>query len=236
MQHFLQHLDACGTAGLHGAWFGWYGEDDVDLKDAAGRLVFTNDLQLLRAIPNWDNLAGIEVPLLGRRSPGNLRHWNGTTYRSPRSYASKDVIWSRRPETDELFAVFRSMEGRILLPPADAIERAVFADSWVSRTAENALDALDTSPDGSVRLRSGTANVSDTASGSPFAAPRAERASGQIDAGRSERRTCTAVADTQSASAASSSLALTPGRGPRTARDTGASGSRLPRRHPGTFR
>ena len=146
-QHFLQHLDACGTAGVNGAWFGWYGEDNVDLKDAAGRLVFTNDLQLLRAIPNWDNLAGI--------AGGRERRWDGAVYRSPRSYASKDVMWSRHPETGEVFAVFRTMEGRIQLRPGETIERAVFADAWFARTAENALEALETGADGSVRLKAG---------------------------------------------------------------------------------
>lgn len=154
-QHFLQHLDACGTAGLNGAWFGWYGEDNVDLKDAAGRLVFTNDLQLLRAVPNWDNLAGIAVPPFGGSTPAEGRRWDGGVYRSPRSHASKDAIWSRHPETGELFAVFRTMEGRILLRPGEKIARAVFADDWFVRTADSALEALETAPDGSVRLKPG---------------------------------------------------------------------------------
>lgn len=145
-QHFLQHLDACGTAGRSGAWFGWYGEDNVDLKDAAGRLVFTNDLQLLRAIPNWDNLAGI---------PRGERRWDGAVYESPRSYASKDVMWSRHPDTGELFAVFRSMEGRVKLRSEGKIERAVFADGWFAPTSEDALEALEITPDGSVALKPG---------------------------------------------------------------------------------
>jgi hypothetical protein len=145
-QHFQQHLDACGTAGINGAWFGWYGEDNVDLKDAAGRLVFTNDLQLLRAIPNWDNLA---------RTPANERRYDGSVYRSARSYASKDVMWSRNADTGEVFAVFRTMEGRVLLRPGETIERAVFADEWFARTGESALPALEAAPDGSVRLKAG---------------------------------------------------------------------------------
>lgn len=154
-QHFLQHLDACGTAGLYGAWFGWYGEDDVDLKDAAGRLVFTNDLQLLRAIPNWDNLAGVAVPRFGARSPADERQWDDAVYRSPRSFASRDVIWSRHPDTQELFAIFRTMGGRLLLRPGETIERASFADDWFAPTAENALQALEVAADGFVRLKPG---------------------------------------------------------------------------------
>jgi hypothetical protein len=152
-QHFFQHLDACGTAGLNGAWFGWYGEDNVDLKDTAGRLVFTNDLQLLRAIPNWDNLAGIAVPPFGSRRSADQRRWDGAVYHSPRSHASKEVMWSRHPDTNELFAVFRTMEGRIQLQPGETIERAVFADAWFAPTAEGALEALEAAPDGSVRLK-----------------------------------------------------------------------------------
>ncbi len=145
-QHFLQHLDACGTAGASGAWFGWYGEDNVDLKDAAGRLVFTNDLQLLRAMPNWDNLA--RVPLSERR-------WDKTVYRSPRSFASKDVMWSRHADSGEVFAVFRTMDGRVQLQPGETIGRAAFADDWFARTGENAMPALEMGAGGSVRLKAG---------------------------------------------------------------------------------
>ena len=45
------------------------------------------------------------------------------------------------------------MEGRIQLRPGETIARAVFADAWFARTAESALDALETAPDGSVRLK-----------------------------------------------------------------------------------
>jgi hypothetical protein len=59
---FEQHLDACGTAGIQGSWFGWYGEDTVTIKDTEGRLIHSNACQLLRAIPNGDNMRRIPVP------------------------------------------------------------------------------------------------------------------------------------------------------------------------------
>jgi hypothetical protein len=117
--------------------------------------VFTNDLQLLRAIPNWDNLAGIAVPPFGGRGSADGRRWDGAVYQSPRSYASQQVMWSRHPETGELFAVYRTMDGRIMLRPGEAIERAAFADTWFARGEESALEALETGPDGAVRLKPG---------------------------------------------------------------------------------
>ena len=57
------------------------------------------------------------MPPSGRRTSADERRWDGAVYQSPRSYASREVIWSRRPETGELFAVFRTMEGRIRLQP-----------------------------------------------------------------------------------------------------------------------
>jgi len=128
--HFYQHLDACGTAGLYGAWFGWYGEDYVALKDKEGKLIYTNGLQLLRAIPNWDNMAGLPVPALGKATDNDARHWDGKVYTSPRSYASEDVIYSRDPLTMELFVVFRTLDGVVQLQAGEKVRHAKLADDW----------------------------------------------------------------------------------------------------------
>ena len=141
--HFRQHLDACGTAGLYGAWFGWYGGDIIDMKDNSGNLIYTNDLQLLRAIPDWDNLSHVSVPPFGQNSSSTTRQWTGSIYRSARSYASDKVIYSRHPSTGELFAVFQSLDGIIRLNNNEQVSSAYFVNDWFSKTNESALSALN---------------------------------------------------------------------------------------------
>jgi hypothetical protein len=141
-QHFKQHLDACGTAGNYGSWFGWYGEDYVGLK-YENKLIYTNDLQLLRAIPNWDNIAGVVVPAYNQTSPTDERHWDGIVYRSSRSYASADVIYSFNPINHEMYIVYRKLEGAVQLPPGLKVEEASFVDEWFTKTHEDALPAID---------------------------------------------------------------------------------------------
>ena len=155
-EHFIQHLDACGTAGLYGAWFGWYGEDYVMLKDEKGDLVYTNDLQLLRAIPNWDNLRGTPVPAFGKRSPDDQRSWDNNIYKSPGSYASEKVIYSENPFNGELYVVFRGQEGRVDMDGSE-ITAAWWVDDWFGKTGESAMDALEVSG-GEVTLKPGLAD------------------------------------------------------------------------------
>ena len=140
-QHFKQHLDACGTAGLYGAWFGWYGEDAVNLEHK-GELIYTNDLQLLRSIPNWDNIARVPVPAYNQLSPEDQRAWDGHVYSSKNSYASSDVIWSRNPFNHELYVVFRSLVGKVALRPGEQVESAYFVNEWFGAKDEDALPAL----------------------------------------------------------------------------------------------
>ncbi len=144
-EHFQQHLDACGTAGLFGAWFGWYGEDYVTRKDPEGQLIYTNDLQLLRAIPNWDNLADIPVPAFDNPEETDQRSWNGNIYNSSNSFASDKVIYSINPLNDELYVVFKSMDGRVELNGA-IIKDADWVDDWF-RKMDNALSALQITND-----------------------------------------------------------------------------------------
>ena len=156
--HFYQHLDACGTAGLHGAWFGWYGEDSVALKDKQGKLIYTNDLQLLRAVPNWDNMAGLAVPAFGKATETDARRWDGKVYKSPRSYASEDVVYSRHPLTQELFVVFRSFDGVVRLRPGEKVRRAMLADDWFRCTEMDVRPSLRVESD-NVRLKDKAADI-----------------------------------------------------------------------------
>lgn len=140
-EHFLQHLDACGTAGVYGTWFGWYGEDAVTLEDENGDLVYTNDLQLLRAIPNWDNLWDIPVPPFQDPPAAGQRSWKDWIYTSDKSYASKAVIYSISPFNRELYVVFREPGAKVDLKGA-RIRAAWWVDDWFCTTDESAMDLL----------------------------------------------------------------------------------------------
>jgi hypothetical protein len=140
---FDQHLDACGTAGIQGSWFGWYGEDSVSTKDTEGRLIYSNACQLLRAIPNWDNVRGIEVPPFKTYRDTDKRKWNRTVYQSTHSYASPQVIYSRNPDNHELYIVFRSPSATVKLLPEELPQNAWFANDWFSKTDEEAMPSLE---------------------------------------------------------------------------------------------
>lgn len=140
---FDQHLDACGTAGIQGSWFGWYGEDYVTIKDTDGKLIYTNACQLLRAIPNWDNIRGIPVPPFQQRSPSDQRRWDGKVYQSTHSHAAHDIIYSRNPDNEELYVVFRDREAMLTLLADEQLISACFVNPWFSKTADDALSALE---------------------------------------------------------------------------------------------
>lgn len=139
---FDQHLDACGTAGIQGSWFGWYGEDYLTIKDTEGRLIYSNASQLLRAIPNWDNIHCIPVPPFRHYTSTDKRKWDGMTYQSTYSYASHDVIYSRNPDNQELYIVFRKDAAIVSLLPGEALIEASFVNPWFSKTGEDAIPSL----------------------------------------------------------------------------------------------
>ena len=139
---FDQHLDACGTAGVQGSWFGWYGEDYVTIKDTEGRLIYTNACQLLRAIPNWDNIRRIPVSPFKTYSPTDERRWDGRVYQSTHSHASHDIIYSRNPDNQELYVVFRNDAATVSLLAGEKLVSACFVSPWFSGTSEDALPGL----------------------------------------------------------------------------------------------
>ncbi len=148
--HYQQHLDACGTAGLHGAHFGWYGEDGVTRRDGNGELIYTNDLQLLRAIPNWDNLHEIPVPAFSDPSPDDLRSWENQIYRSTHSHACDSVVWSFSPFNRELYVVFRKKGAAIPLS-GKVVRSAYWTDDWMRKSYRSARPDLEVT-NGMIRL------------------------------------------------------------------------------------
>ena len=85
-------LTTAGIAGRQESWFGSYGEANEWILSPG-----MNAIQLLRAIPNWDNLTNAVN-----------RSWDGAVYSSSQSYADQAIVYSRHPKTGKLFAVFRS--------------------------------------------------------------------------------------------------------------------------------
>ncbi|MBN2448891.1 MAG: hypothetical protein JXR77_00795 [Lentisphaeria bacterium] len=144
-----QHLQAAGHAAIQGSWFGWYGEDTVSRRDSDGRLIYSNACQLLRALPNWDNMAGVPVPGFGDYHATDQRRWDGRTYGSPNSFASPEVVYSRNPDNGELYVVYLSETGIVRLPVGTRIEAGAVANEWFVATDRNALPALAIAAGGS---------------------------------------------------------------------------------------
>lgn len=138
----LQHLDMAGKAAIQGSWFGWYGEDMVDRRDGAGRLIYSNANQLLRALPNWDNMAGIPVPRFNDYRPDDQRKLEGQAYSSPNSFLSPDIVYSRNPENGELYVVFLNANGFVKLKEGEQIASAVLANQWFVETSTSILPSL----------------------------------------------------------------------------------------------
>jgi hypothetical protein len=132
----MQHYKAAGIGATQGSWFGWYGETSVDkVNSSTGQLIHSNAMQLLRAIPNWENLA--KVPL-------SSRQYDKTTnvYSSPRSKFSNSVIQGWNPVNNEIYAVFKSTAGQVDLMGKKIIS-ANFVNPYFSQTSENALPCLN---------------------------------------------------------------------------------------------
>ena len=135
-EYFYQHIKAAIIAAEQGSWFGWYGEDNVDKKDEEkNKYVYNNSLQLLRAIPNWDNLANIKLADRKADLVNNI-------YQSSRSYITDKIIYSRHFKTGELFVVFNSNKGELKLNPREEIEDARFSNRYFGSTSESALSCL----------------------------------------------------------------------------------------------
>jgi hypothetical protein len=109
--NFAYTLAAAAQAGAQGSWFGSYGEAyewivDINGNPASGM----NAIQLLRAIPNWDNLVN-----------ATARLWTGSTYTSSNSYADGNVVYSRHGKNHKLFLVFRAGGASVQLRAGETI-------------------------------------------------------------------------------------------------------------------
>ena len=130
----LQHNKAAGIAATQGSWFGWYGETSVDKLNIQGKRIHSNEMQLLRVIPNWDNLAGI--PLAERNYELSINQ-----YLSPNSSFDSILVQSRNPINNEIYVVFKSTTGQLDLK-GEKIVSASFVNDYFNKTAENAVPCL----------------------------------------------------------------------------------------------
>jgi hypothetical protein len=105
VSNFDVTLRTAGIAGRQSSWFGSYGEAWEWILSAG-----MNAIQLLRAIPNWDNLVD-----------ASGRSWDGAVYRSSQSYADQTIVYSHHPTTGKLFVVFRSETAVLPLRDSEAI-------------------------------------------------------------------------------------------------------------------
>jgi len=121
----LNHIDVSIAAATQGSWFGWYGEDSIDQvfrQNNHSEKVYDNTMQLLRALPGWENLNGI--PLENRHYDPVLK-----VYDSPNSHISKGLVYSRHFKKNEIFVVFSAMNESVNLHDNDKVDSVWLANS-----------------------------------------------------------------------------------------------------------
>lgn len=133
--YLIEHYLAAGIAGKQGSWFGWYGEMSVTKANNQGRLIHNNAMQLLRVIPNWENIAN--VPLQSRSFDQNTY-----VYNSPRNYFSRNVIKGWNPINNEIYLVFNNMKEGLNLKDKQ-INSAYFVDDFFNKTNNSAMSCLN---------------------------------------------------------------------------------------------
>jgi hypothetical protein len=132
-------------AAINGAWFNWYGRFGGskvgDMPNYQNIFEVPARHQLIRVLPGWDNLRGV---------PLGARSWDGTTYRSPNSFASPEVIYSRHPKTGRLFVVFLQPTGVVQLQAGETALAASTTDAMFVEQG-SAAPALDLSDSTKIR-------------------------------------------------------------------------------------
>jgi hypothetical protein len=120
---YLQALRTAGIAMKQGSWFGWFNKAHPSTTD--------NGVQLLRVLPNWDNLVN-----------ASNRSWNSNTlvYRTSNSYADPNVAYGRHPKTGKLFVVFQNLQGAVQLRPGEVVKDVKQVDELFIETTDGQND------------------------------------------------------------------------------------------------
>ncbi|MCK6468364.1 MAG: LamG domain-containing protein [Candidatus Brocadia sinica] len=143
-------------AGINGAWYNWFlrfgGTGDMPNFQSITEVY--PRLKLIRCLPNWDNLN--TVPLVDRS-------WDGSVYRSTKSYASSDVMYSRQPKTGKLFVVFVTKNGVVKLNAGETVTGVQRADGYFIESGDGSADVAIVGDE--IRLKSGVSIDVDATNG-----------------------------------------------------------------------
>ncbi|MFO0794405.1 MAG: hypothetical protein U0586_10125 [Candidatus Brocadiaceae bacterium] len=124
-------------AGINGSWYNWFGQFGISGLGSMPDFKSITDvyprLKLVRCIPNWDNLNNV---------PLKDRSWNESKYKSPKSFISSDVMYSRHPKTGKLFAVFLTKEGIIRFNEGESVTSVMRADGFFKEAAGGVNDII----------------------------------------------------------------------------------------------
>lgn len=144
------------NAGINRAWYNWF----LRFGGTGNMPSFQNitevypRLKLIRCLPNWDNLNN--VPLTDRS-------WDGSVYRSTKSYASSDVMYSRQPKTGKLFVVFVTKNGVVKLNAGETVTGVQRADGYFIESGDGSADVAIVGDE--IRLKSGVSIDVDATNG-----------------------------------------------------------------------
>lgn len=101
--------EIAGLGAANGAWTAFFGmpEGNGHTPGFGSISQMPARLKLVKAIPVWENI--LNVPL-------EKRKWDGKTYESPTARISSGAYSGLQPETDKLFFVFLSADGKAKIP------------------------------------------------------------------------------------------------------------------------
>jgi len=123
-------------AAVNGSWYNWYGRfggsiDNGGIPDYQSITEVPARLKLIRLVPGWDNLSNI---------PLTDRSWDGNVYKSPNSFISPDVIYTRMPGGKRIFAIFLTTAGSFALHQNEVISSITLANEFFEETIHAETD------------------------------------------------------------------------------------------------
>lgn len=134
-------------AAINGSWFSWYGRFGGNYNDDMPNYQNIYEVparhQLIRMLPNWDNIAGV---------PLTQRSWDGKVYKSPNSYADANIIYSRHPKTGKIFVVFLNESGKVNLLENEQVNSVYRTDNLFIESKDGRSDVQIA--EGEIRLNS----------------------------------------------------------------------------------
>ncbi|WAC13220.1 hypothetical protein [Dyadobacter pollutisoli] len=123
------NLLLAAKAAVNGSGFTWYGRfgGTGDMPDYKNITEVPARLKLIRVIPAWENKNGSSLI---------SRVWDGQTYKSSNAFASADIIYAKKPGTQQIFAVFLTSNGTIHIPSNKKVVSIFAANDLFSAEAD----------------------------------------------------------------------------------------------------